>query len=281
MTGASAGEALAHVERRLAVDAGLAREQRDVFARAERDDGVRVERRERRAGDLVLRRADDRQLPRRREVEVERAERPAERRRDPARGSCASSRSTPDRLALELVVAVDPRKPQQHEREHRVPRRHRVVVEVLLARDQLLRVVGGHEEAAALLVGEELDRQPGEPVRLLEPAQLAGRDVELVAGRARRRRSPRGSRGSLARPFRHVRKSRPSGVESSPSRKFPSRSAACNTVVTRQPPPGLRPAPRAPGRSRRRSPCRRGPAAGGASARRAGAPSAPGRARRG
>ena len=30
------------------------------------------------------------------------------------------------------------------------------------------------------LVGEELDRQPREPVRLLEPAQLAGRDVQLV-----------------------------------------------------------------------------------------------------
>ena len=36
------------------------------------------------------------------------------------------------------------------------------------------------EEAAALLVAEELDGEPREPVRLLEPAQLAGRDVQLV-----------------------------------------------------------------------------------------------------
>ena len=35
------------------------------------------------------------------------------------------------------------------------------------------------EEAAALVVAEELDREPREPVRLLEPAQLAGRGVQL------------------------------------------------------------------------------------------------------
>src|SRR6202043_3347774 len=35
------------------------------------------------------------------------------------------------------------------------------------------------EEAAVLLVVEELDREPGKPVRLLEPAQLAGRGVQL------------------------------------------------------------------------------------------------------
>ena len=89
--GRLAGEALADVERRLAVDPRLAREQRHVLARAERDHRVRLERRERRAGDLVLRRADDRELPRRREVEVERAQRPAERRRDPPERSCAAA----------------------------------------------------------------------------------------------------------------------------------------------------------------------------------------------
>ena len=73
---------------------------------------------------------------------------------------------------------------------------------------------------------EELDREPREPVRLLEPAQLAGRDVQLVAGRARRWRSPRGSPGRSRGRSRHVRKSRPSGAESSPSRKSPSRAAA-------------------------------------------------------
>src|SRR4029450_10961066 len=54
------------------------------------------------------------------------------------------------------------------------------VVEVLLSRDELLGVAGGHEEAAALLVGEELDRESGEPVCLLEPAQPPGRDVQLA-----------------------------------------------------------------------------------------------------
>src|SRR6266571_304115 len=48
---------------------------------------------------------------------------------------------------------------QGHVREHRVPRRDRVVEEVLLASDQLLAVGGRQEEAAALLVGEELDRE--------------------------------------------------------------------------------------------------------------------------
>ena len=36
------------------------------------------------------------------------------------------------------------------------------------------------EEAAAFVVAEQLDREQREPARLLEPAQLAGRDVQLV-----------------------------------------------------------------------------------------------------
>src|SRR6476659_6657454 len=55
-----------------------------------------------------------------------------------------------------------------------------MVVELLLARHQLLAVGGREKEAAALLVPEELDGEPRESVRLLEPAQLAGRDVQLV-----------------------------------------------------------------------------------------------------
>jgi hypothetical protein len=55
-----------------------------------------------------------------------------------------------------------------------------VIEQVLLAGDQLLAVRWCEEEAAALVVGEELDRQQREPTRLLEPAQLAGRDVQLV-----------------------------------------------------------------------------------------------------
>ena len=45
-----------------------------------------------------------------------------------------------------------------------------MVEEVLLARDQLFAVCGGEEEAAALLVREELDRQQRQTAALLEPA---------------------------------------------------------------------------------------------------------------
>src|SRR6266487_6095558 len=55
-----------------------------------------------------------------------------------------------------------------------------MVVELLLACHQPLAVGGREKETAALLVGEELDGEPREPVRLLEPAQLAARDVQLV-----------------------------------------------------------------------------------------------------
>ena len=82
-------------------------------------------------------------------------------------------------MALELVVAVDPREPDQHVREHRVAGRQRVVVELLRPRDEALAVGRREKEAAVLVVGEELDREPGEPVRLVEPARLSGRDVEL------------------------------------------------------------------------------------------------------
>src|SRR5689334_1886084 len=84
------------------------------------------------------------------------------------------------RAALQLVVAPDAAEPQQHEREHRVPRGRRVVVELLLARDEPLGVVGREVEAAALLVGEQLDRKARQPVCLEQPAQLARGDVQLV-----------------------------------------------------------------------------------------------------
>ena len=64
-------------------------------------------------------------------------------------------------------------------REHRVAGRKRMVVELLRPRDELLAVGGREEEAAVLLVGEELDREPRQPVRLAQPAQLARRDVQL------------------------------------------------------------------------------------------------------
>ena len=55
---------------------------------------------------------------------------------------------------LELIVTPDPPQPQQHVREHRVPRRERVVVEIFRPSDKLLAVARREEEAAVLLVRE-------------------------------------------------------------------------------------------------------------------------------
>src|SRR5436305_9258195 len=77
--GRLAGEALADVDGRLAVDLALAVEERDPLGGPERDDRVRVEACKGGAGELGVRGADDRQLARGREVEVERAERVPER----------------------------------------------------------------------------------------------------------------------------------------------------------------------------------------------------------
>ena len=54
-----------------------------------------------------------------------------------------------------------------------------MVVELLRPRDEALAIGRSEEEAAVLAVGEELDREPGKAVRLVEPAWLPGRDVEL------------------------------------------------------------------------------------------------------
>ena len=55
-----------------------------------------------------------------------------------------------------------------------------MVVELLLARDELLAVGRREKEAAPLLVGEELDGESDETVGFQEPAQLTRRDVQLV-----------------------------------------------------------------------------------------------------
>ena len=55
-----------------------------------------------------------------------------------------------------------------------------MVVEVLLARNELLAVDRRREETTELVVGEKVDREAGQPVRLFEPAQLTCRDVQLV-----------------------------------------------------------------------------------------------------
>jgi hypothetical protein len=83
-------------------------------------------------------------------------------------------------LSLELVVAPDPTEPQKDEGEHRAPGRRRVVVERLLPRDEPLAVGRREEEAGPLRVAEELDRREREPPSLEQPAQVAGRDVQLV-----------------------------------------------------------------------------------------------------
>ena len=111
-----------------------------------------------RARDLGVGVADDRELAMRREVLVERDEQPAERGRRP-RERVAHEAEHGDAAALELVVAPDAREPQQDVREHRVAARRGMVVELLLARDELLAVGGRLEEAAALVVGEQLDRE--------------------------------------------------------------------------------------------------------------------------
>src|SRR5436190_10295942 len=55
-----------------------------------------------------------------------------------------------------------------------------MVVEVLLAADQPLAIHRREEEAAVRVVAEQLHREQREAAALQEPAQLAGRDVQLV-----------------------------------------------------------------------------------------------------
>ena len=174
-----AGEPLADVDGGPSVHQPFALEERHVLGGAEGDDGVRVVTGERGLRHVVGGRADDRDLARRREVEVESTKGPAERGRRP-RHEVADEPQDGDGVALELVVAVDPREAQQHVREHRVAGRRRVVVEVLRAHDERLAVGGREEEASALVVAEQLDGEQREAARLLEPAQLAGGDVQLV-----------------------------------------------------------------------------------------------------
>ena len=82
-----------------------------------------------------------------------------------------TSRSTDDAPRLELVVAPDAREPEQDVGEHRVSARRRVVVDLLLARDEPLAVDRRLEEPAALVVCEQRDGERREAVRL---AQVRG-----------------------------------------------------------------------------------------------------------
>src|SRR3954447_4713218 len=112
-------------------------------------------------------------------MEVERAQHMTERRRR-VRDLWGEEPEHAARATLELVVRPQPRKPQQDEREHRVPRRRRMVVEALLAADEPLAVDRRQEETTALVVAEGLRGKQREPPRLLQPAQLPRRHVQLV-----------------------------------------------------------------------------------------------------
>ena len=112
-------------------------------------------------------------------MEVERAEEVAERGRR-LRQEMRRKAEDSDGLSFHVVVAVDPREPKEHVRQHRVPGRRRMVVELLLAVDEPLAVGGRVEEAAVFRVAEQLHGQQRQPARFLEPAELARRDVQLV-----------------------------------------------------------------------------------------------------
>ena len=106
----------------------------------------------------------------------------AEEVRDGGRGPLHQRVREPedaDRQLLELGVAVDAREAEEHEGRHRVPGGGRMVVELLAARHEPVALGRVDVEAAAVGIGEELDEQPGQPTRLLEPAQVPGRPRQL------------------------------------------------------------------------------------------------------
>src|SRR5439155_10806773 len=101
-----AREALTDVDRRLPVDEILPGKEGYLLRRAEGDNRVRLEGLERRPCDRCVDRPDDRDLPRRREVQLERVQRMPEGRRR-ARETPVDEPEDTDCEPLELVVAVD------------------------------------------------------------------------------------------------------------------------------------------------------------------------------
>ena len=157
-------------------------------------------------------------------MEIERVECMSERGRG-ARKEWSDEPEDADRLPLELLVTPEPRKAEQHVGEHRVSRRRRVIVEVLLPRDELLPVPRREEETAVGGVAEEIDGKHCKPPRLFEPAQLSGCDVELVQAVR--------NIGVILEHARMLRLARTPvavetalGVESGPTRNSPSERAA-------------------------------------------------------
>src|SRR6187551_2173939 len=117
--GRAAGEPLADVDRGRAVDETLACEERHVVRGAHRDDRLGREPGERSPSDVRADVTGDRELPRRGEVERERAERPREVPRcTPERG-----REEPQNTLAatdQLLVSPEPAETEEHRGHHRV-----------------------------------------------------------------------------------------------------------------------------------------------------------------
>ena len=203
--------------------------------------------------------------------------------REPGRVAGHVRHDRPDRALGRIAVralAGPRREPEQDARRHRVPRRDRVVLDVLRSGDQPLVVVGRVEEAA------------GRVARTAPGSRPPGRARSRTSAR---RRSPRTARAGHRRDARspRARPARPPGRPSTigrASRRPPSRPP---TIVAGRPLGGARyraarsgrsaPArtaprrrrPRSPARSRPRAPCRRAPAAAARPGARAAAPEPP------
>ena len=208
----SADEALARVDRRPAVDEAAVPQERNVFRGPECDHVGGGGPPERRPRDRGLPRPDERELARRRQVQVERTSacrtltgrtrwaRPFAARRLPGARALRHPRSAPPGAAPRRASSSPPGKdgPRAPSCAPRAARRR-----------------GSEEEPAPLVVGEELDGENGEATRLREPAQLAGRDVQLEEA-ARDVRVVVDEAAAPQLSSRHVRCSRPSGVDIGP-----------------------------------------------------------------
>ena len=138
------------------------------------------------------RRRDQRDLPHRREVEVDRAQQVGERLRVARRRAGASRRKTETACCSYARSPVSAASRSSAERGGRVAGRDRVVVDVLAAGDQLLVVARGGEEAAALGVGEALDHRVG---GLAGARRTSARRRSPRTGSAAPRPGRRGPRG--------------------------------------------------------------------------------------
>src|SRR5213594_658154 len=83
--------------------------------------------------------------------------------------------------ALVLLLTGEERESLEHVGRGRVPRRYRVVEELLRPDHQGLAVRAGLEESAALAVPEQPEQLVGKPSGLLEPPELERRLVQRQA----------------------------------------------------------------------------------------------------